>query len=191
MPPLQPLVFQQPLCHNETGPYKQSPASPEFQVNSPELQSSMDEVHDQPGQIEQVQTSKGLFARLIDVSRDEVIHQFCLITAVFLNYSCLFTIFQMNAISQIGQLHDRRFKSVNFGEALIKEMLFSSVFGVPLSINAALTAYRLMVQRVHRVATAFSPFSSLSLKSQSILLKHNADLVVSLRGAMFFEKISR
>ena len=94
----------------------------------------------------------------------------------------------MNVITQISQSHDRRYKSVSFGEELIKEMLFSSVFGVPLKANAALTAYRLMIQRVHRVATAFSPFSSLSLKSQSILLRHNADLVVSLRGAIFFEQ---
>ena len=94
----------------------------------------------------------------------------------------------MIAISQITQSHDRWYKSVSFGENLIKEMLFSSVSGVPLSINAAMTANTLMIQRVHRVATAFSPFSSLSLKSQSLLLKHNSDLVVSLRGAVFFEQ---
>ena len=49
------------------------------------------------------------------------------------------------------------------------------------------TAYRLMIQRINRVATGFGPFQSLNLKSQSVLLKHNADLVVSLRGAVFME----
>ena len=44
-----------------------------------------------------------------------------------------------------------------------------------------------MIQRINRVATGFGPFQSLNLKSQSVLLKHNADLVVSLRGAVFME----
>ena len=41
--------------------------------------------------------------------------------------------------------------------------------------------------QVHKVATAFDPFSKLSMRTQAALLKHNADLVVSLRGAIFFE----
>ena len=44
-----------------------------------------------------------------------------------------------------------------------------------------------MIQRINRVATGFGPFQSLNMKSQGLLLKHNADLVVSLRGAVFFE----
>ena len=38
------------------------------------------------------------------------------------------------------------------------------------------------------MATAFDPFSKLSMRTQAALLKHNADLVVSLRGAIFFEQ---
>ena len=41
--------------------------------------------------------------------------------------------------------------------------------------------------QVHKVATAFDPFSKLNMRTQAALLKHNADLVVSLRGAIFFE----
>lgn len=95
--------------------------------------------------------------------------------------------FQVETIKKIGYWHDKCYKSVNFGEDLIKEMLFSSVCGVPLSVQSAMTAYRLMIQRVNRVATGFDPFASLSMRSRSILLRHNADLVVSLRGAVFFE----
>ena len=95
---------------------------------------------------------------------------------------------EMETVSHIVQWHDRWYKSVGFAENLIKDMLFSSVSGTPLSINAAMMANSLMIQRVHRVATAFSPFSSLSLTSQSLLLKHNSELVVSLRGAIFFEQ---
>ena len=102
--------------------------------------------------------------RLLEISKDEV-----------------------ETIRSIGYWHDRCYKSVDFGEDLIKEMLFSSVCGVSLSVQSAMTAYRLMIQRVNRVATGFDPFSRLSSRSQSTLLKHNADLVVSLRGAVFFE----
>ena len=45
-----------------------------------------------------------------------------------------------------------------------------------------------MIQRVNRVATDFSTFKALNFRTQSLLLKHNADFVVSLRGAVFFEK---
>ena len=66
-------------------------------------------------------------------------------------------------------------------------MLFSGVCGVPLSVKSSITAYRLMIQRVNCVATGFTPFTSLNYKCQNALLKNNADLVVSLRGAVFFE----
>ena len=66
-------------------------------------------------------------------------------------------------------------------------MLFSSVVGTPLSVSSSVTAYRLMIQRVNSVATNFDPFSKLSVRTQTALLKHNSDLLVSLRAAVFFE----
>jgi hypothetical protein len=56
-------------------------------------------------------------------------------------------------------------------------MVMSSVFKVPLSPSATMTAYRLMIQRVTKVAQGFDPFINLPYKMQSTLLKHNADLV--------------
>jgi len=108
--------------------------------------------------------SNVVMERLSEVSRDEI-----------------------ETISRLSQWQDKCYKSIDFGETLIKELLFSSVCGVPLSVNSSITAYRLMIQRINRVATGFGPFESLNLKSQSVLLKHNADLVVSLRGAVFME----
>ena len=60
----------------------------------------------------------------------------------------LICIFQLDTITRISYLHDRSYKSVNFGEDLIKEMLFSSVCRIPLSAKSTMTAYRLMIQRV-------------------------------------------
>ena len=50
-----------------------------------------------------------------------------------------------------------------------------------------MTAYRLMIQRVARVAQNFSDFLDLPTIAQTTLLKNNADMIVSLRGAVFFE----
>lgn len=108
--------------------------------------------------------SNVVMERLSEVSRDEI-----------------------ETISRLSQWQDKCYKSIDFGETLIKELLFSSVCGVPLSIKSSITAYRLMIQRINRVASGFGPFQSLNLKSQTVLLKHNADLVVSLRGAVFME----
>ena len=44
-----------------------------------------------------------------------------------------------------------------------------------------------MIQRVTRVAQNFTEFFELPSSAQTILLKNNADMIVSLRGAVFFE----
>ena len=93
---------------------------------------------------------------------------------------------EINVVNEFVSLHDKHYKSINFGEDLIKEMIMSSIFGIPMSANNAMSAYRLMVQRVTRVAKNFTDFTTLSGNVQGVLLKHNADLVVSLRGAAFF-----
>ncbi len=84
---------------------------------------------------------------------------------------------EISQIRAIARIHDINYKSINFGEELIKEMVMSSVFKVPLSPSATMTAYRLMIQRVTKVAQGFDPFVNLQYKMQSTLLKHNADLV--------------
>lgn len=85
---------------------------------------------------------------------------------------------EVSQIKAIARIHDINYKSINFGEELIKEMVMSSVFKVPLSPSATMTAYRLMIQRVTKVAQGFDPFINLPYKMQSTLLKHNADLVI-------------
>jgi len=83
--------------------------------------------------------------------------------------------------------HDERYKSVNFGEELIKEMIMCSMFGIPMSTSAAISGYRLTVERITRIANNLDCFVDLPIMDQSSLLKENADLLVSLRGAIFFD----
>lgn len=90
-------------------------------------------------------------------------------------------------IKRISNEHDRHYKSVAFGEELIKEMVICSVFKKPLETSIALKAYRTMVTRVTKVAQGFDHFVDLNYGTQSALLKQNADLLVSLRGAVFFD----
>ena len=87
---------------------------------------------------------------------------------------------EIRVVNEFVKEHDKNYKSVNFGKDLIKEMIMSSIFGIPMSSNTAMSAYRLMVQRVTRVAKNFVDFRDLPFKVQEAMLKRNADLVVSL-----------
>ena len=84
-------------------------------------------------------------------------------------------------------MHDTKYKSINLGEEVIKEMIKSSIFGVPVSAKAAMTAYRLMIKRVTLIAKPLIDFENMPYRVQKRLLYHNADMVVSLRGAHFFQ----
>jgi len=84
--------------------------------------------------------------------------------------------------------HDERYRSVNFGEELIKEMIMCSMFGIPVSTSAAINGYRLSVERITRIAHNLDCFTDLPKNDQNNLLKENADLLVNLRGAIFFDK---
>ena len=77
---------------------------------------------------------------------------------------------EINVVNDLVSQHDKHYKSVKFGEDLIKEMIMSSIFGIPMSANTAISAYRLMIQRVTRVAKHFEDFTNLSGKVQGELL---------------------
>merc|ERR1740128_895554 len=87
----------------------------------------------------------------------------------------------------IVESHDERYRSVNFGEELIKEMIMCSMFGIPMSTSAAISGYRLTVERITRIANNLETFGTLPKFDQNSLLKENADLLVSMRGAIFFD----
>lgn len=95
---------------------------------------------------------------------------------------------EIEIIRDVSLRHDERYKSVGFGEELIKEMVMCSVFGIPLSTSASIQAYRLMIQRITKVAHNFEHFLDMTHPVQTALLKQNADLIVSLRGAVFFDE---
>ena len=61
------------------------------------------------------------------------------------------------------------------------------MFGIPISTSAAISGYRLTVERITRIANHLDCFAELPMLDQSSLLKENADLLVSLRGAIFFD----
>ena len=83
--------------------------------------------------------------------------------------------------------HNDKYRSVNFGEELIKEMIMCSMFGIPVSTSAAISGYRLTVERITRIAHNLECFTDLHKNDQATLLMENADLLVNLRGAIFFD----
>ena len=83
--------------------------------------------------------------------------------------------------------HDAQYRSVNFGEEMIKEMMMCSMFGIPISSSAAINGYKLCVQRVFKIARSLEEFQLLANEDKESLLKVNADLLVCLRGAIFFD----
>lgn len=62
-----------------------------------------------------------------------------------------------------------------------------SMFGIPVSTSAAINGYRLTVERITRIAHNLECFTDLNKTDQSHLLMENADLLVNLRGAIFFD----
>ena len=65
------------------------------------------------------------------------------------------------------------------------------MFGIPITQNAALSGYKLTVARIQKIADHLDTFKGLTTNDQTILLKENADLLVSLRGAIFFDSRKR
>jgi len=98
-----------------------------------------------------------------------------------------FTMEEENQLNKLVKQHNERYRSVNFGEELIKEMIMCSMFGIPVSTSAAISGYRLSVERITRIAHNLESFTDLPKQDQNALLKENADLLVSLRGAIFFD----
>merc|ERR1719270_1932811 len=90
-------------------------------------------------------------------------------------------------LDKLVKQHNERYRSVNFGEELIKEMIMCSMFGIPVSTSAAISGYRLSVERITRIAHNLDSFTDLPKQDQNALLQENADLLVSLRGAIFFD----
>merc|ERR1719290_49038 len=66
-------------------------------------------------------------------------------------------------------------------------MIMCSLFGIPISPSAAIGGYRLTIERITRIANSLAQFTGLPRSDQNCLLKENADLLVSLRGAIFFD----
>lgn len=90
-------------------------------------------------------------------------------------------------VKHCGKLFDCQYHSVSLGESLLKEIVMCAAFGVPISPAGTVSAYRLMIERVTRVAKALNTFDQLPARVQKLLLRQNADLMVCLQAAIFFD----
>merc|ERR1719435_631923 len=118
---------------------------------------------------------------------DEEDDKRALLTAISNEPEIKFSSSEYKQLEQLVTEHDERYRSVNFGEELIKEIIMCSMFGIPVSTSAAINGYRLSVERITRIAHNLECFTDLPKIDQNNLLKENADLLVNLRGAIFFD----
>ena len=99
----------------------------------------------------------------------------------------LFAEIENEHLSQIVQQHNVGYKSINFGENYIREMLFCSMYGAPISTNVSKFGYQLSLERIKRIAEDLPTFQHLSMSDQKVLLHANEDKIVSLRASIFFD----
>merc|ERR1712090_52009 len=81
-----------------------------------------------------------------------------------------FTTEEKNQLDKLVKQHNERYRSVNCGEELIKEMIMCSMFGIPVSTSAAINGYRLSVERITRIAHNLECFTDLPKIDQNNLL---------------------
>ena len=72
---------------------------------------------------------------------------------------------------------------MSFGEVMLRQCLFSSIFNVPLSPSCKETLFRIIVQKGIKVAQVSSDFTCLSNKLQQNLLENNISAITTIRFA--------
>ena len=81
--------------------------------------------------------------------------------------------------------HNKYYRSVPFGENLVKGLMFASLNGSPLRAEKQIALFRTAFEKIVRASKHFPDFMSLPLTLQQTLLKHNGGMVVSLHAAIF------
>ena len=83
-------------------------------------------------------------------------------------------------VYEICQNYDIQYKSVKLGEQLIKLMIFSSIYNIPLSREKQREFVQIQTQRIVLIAKCFPEFVDLPSRLQEILLKQNAFMVYTV-----------
>ena len=91
-------------------------------------------------------------------------------------------------IDKIVENYTLNYESINAGEYIIKQLVFSALFEVPVSENYLVASNRLLLQRIIKVAQNIPYFNDLPSRLQKVLLKHNAYMAVILRDTCYNEQ---
>ena len=93
----------------------------------------------------------------------------------------------LNIVKVIVMNHNTHFRSISFGEQILKGVIFSTLFGSPLSMESlsfpALSCLEVIFEKNIRAARHFPDFMNLPAKLQTTLLKNNSSMLVALCGA--------
>ena len=79
--------------------------------------------------------------------------------------------------------YDKSFKSILIGSEILKQLLFSSIFGIPMSLQCQIAVFRLTKERLINVAANFPAFQQLSIRLQENCLRNNLPMLIAIRAA--------
>ena len=88
-----------------------------------------------------------------------------------------------NIVQVIVMNHNAHFRSISFGEKILKGVVFASLYGSPRSMESHTQAFRILLEKNIRATRNFLDFMNLPEKLQRTLLKHNHSILVALCGA--------
>jgi hypothetical protein len=87
---------------------------------------------------------------------------------------------RLNIVKVIVMNHNTHYRSISFGEKIMKGFIFVTLFGGPVSIKNRTSVHRILFEKNITAALHFPDFMDLSAKLQTTLLKHNASMLVAL-----------
>ena len=90
----------------------------------------------------------------------------------------------MRCVNRIVDNHDHSIKKVRIGDHILRQLLFSKLFNVPLSSKSSELLFSVVIQRSKDVAMASRDFMCLSNKLQRILLNGNISAIATIRLAV-------
>ena len=86
-------------------------------------------------------------------------------------------------VEDVASNYDKSFKSILIGSEVLKQLLFSSLFGIPMSLQFQKAVYRLTKERLINVAANFPAFQQLSMRLQENCLRNNMPFLIAIRAA--------
>ena len=85
-------------------------------------------------------------------------------------------------VKDVASNYDKSFKSILIGSEILKQLLFSSLFRIPMSFQCQMDVFRLTKERLINVAENFPAFQQLPIRLQENCLINNLPMLIAIRA---------